>query len=90
VAEPEPFPRQDTEVLPQSLTSGAETPRKREVERTPLIAGVLFIVLAIVLMSGVDLPVGWFGDGGLVWVVLIGGGIALLVNELRRTRRRKT
>jgi hypothetical protein len=89
VAEPEPFPRQDTEVLPQSLTPGAETPRKREVERTPLIAGVLFIVLAIVLMSGVDLSVGWFGDGGLVWVVLIGGGIALLVNELRRTRRRK-
>jgi hypothetical protein len=42
-----------------------------------------------VLMSGVDLSVGWFGDGGLVWVVLIGGGIALLVNELRRTRRRR-
>jgi hypothetical protein len=88
VAEPEPFIRQDTGVLPESRTPGAGTPRKREVERTPLIAGVLFIVLAIVLMSGVDLSVGWFGDGGLVWVVLIGGGIALLVNELRRTRRR--
>jgi hypothetical protein len=90
VAEQEPFPRQDTEVLPESLVPGEETPRKREVERTPLIAGVLFIVLAIVFMSGVDLPVGWFGDGGLVWVVLIGGGIVLLVNELRRTRRRKS
>ena len=75
-------------MFPESPTPDAGTPRRREVERTPLIAGVLFIVLAIVLMSGVDLSVGWFGSGGLIWVVLIGAGIALLVNELRRTRRR--
>jgi hypothetical protein len=82
VAEPEPG--QGTEVLP-----GSDTPvRRREVERTPLIAGVLFIVLAIVLMAGIDLPAGWFGHG-LGWVLLIGGGLALLVNELRRTRRRR-
>jgi hypothetical protein len=89
VAEPEPFPRQATEVLPGPPAPGAGTPRRRDVERTPLIAGVLFIVLAIVLMSGMDLPVGWFGNGGLVWVVLIGGGLALAVNELRRARRRR-
>lgn len=80
---------QDTEVFPEKTAPGAPPARRREVERTPLIAGVLFIVLAIVLMSGVDLSVGWFGDGGLVWVVLIGGGLALAVNELRRARRRR-
>ena len=90
MAEQEPFPRQDTEVLPESFVPGEETPRRRDVERPPLIAGVLFIVLAIVFMSGVDLSVGRFGTGGLVWVVLIGGGIVLLVNELRRTRRGKS
>jgi hypothetical protein len=83
VAEPEPG--QGTEVLP-----GSDNPvRRREVERTPLIAGVLFVVLAVVLMSGIDLSGGWFGHGGLVWVVLIGGGLALLVNELRRARHRR-
>jgi hypothetical protein len=84
VAEPEPNPGQDTEVLP-----GSDTPsRRREVERTPLIAGVLFIVLAIVLMSGIDLSGGWLGHG-FGWILLIGGGLALLVNELRRARRRR-
>jgi hypothetical protein len=89
VAEPQPVARQDTEVFPESTVPDAPGARRREVERVPLIAGVLFIVLAIVLMSGVDLSVGWFGDGGLLWLVLIGGGIALLVNELRRARHRR-
>jgi hypothetical protein len=79
---------QDTEVFPEKTAPGAPPARRREVERTPLIAGALFIVLAIVLMSGVDLSTGWFGHG-YGWVLLIGGGIALLVNELRRARRRR-
>ena len=87
MAEPEPFMGQDTEVFPDTTTPGEPPARRREVERTPLIAGVLFIVLAIVLMSGVDLSAGWFSDG-LGWVLLIGGGLALLVSELRRARRR--
>jgi hypothetical protein len=87
VAEPEPNMGQDTEVFPDTTTSGEPPARRREVERTPLIAGVLFIVLAIVLMSGVDLSAGWFSDG-LGWVLLIGGGLALLVSELRRARHR--
>jgi len=84
---PEPSERQQTEVFPQS-TLGPDAPRKREVERIPLVAGVLFIVVAIVLMSGVDLSAHWFSSG-FGWVLLIGGGLALLVNELRRARRRR-
>ena len=49
--------------------------------------GVVFIVLAIVLMSGVDVSIDWFDDG-IAWVVLIGAGVALLVNEVRKSRRR--
>jgi hypothetical protein len=37
----------------------------------------------------VDLPLGLWTDGGLVWVLLIGGGIALLISELRKARRRR-
>jgi hypothetical protein len=88
VAEPEPNLGQDTDVFPETTTPGEPPARRWEVERTPLIAGVLFIVLAIVLMSGVDLSAGWFSHG-FGWILLIGGGLALLVNELRRTRRRR-
>ena len=62
-------------------------PAKRPVDRVGLVIGVLFIVLAVVLMSGVDLSADWFSQG-FGWVVLIGAGLALLVNELRRARRR--
>ena len=40
-------------------------------------------------MAGVDLPVRLFEDGGFLWVVLIGAGVALLVTELRKARRRR-
>ena len=39
-------------------------------------------------MTGVDLPADWFGHGGFAWILLIGAGVALLVNELRKARRR--
>jgi hypothetical protein len=63
-------------------------PPRRPVDLGALIPGVVFSVLAIVLMTGVDLPLGLWKDGGLVWVLLIGGGIALLISELRKARRR--
>jgi hypothetical protein len=71
-------------------TTGAtvEPPHRRDVEPTPLVAGVLFILLAVLLMTGVDVPAEWFGHG-ITWLLLIGAGIALLVNELRRARRRR-
>jgi hypothetical protein len=62
--------------------------RRREVDPISLISGLLFIALAVLLMAGVDVSVDWFGHG-IAWVLLIGAGLALLVNELRRARRRR-
>ena len=64
-------------------------PPRRRVDLGALIPGVVFSVLAIVLMTGLDLPFGLWRDGGFAWVLLIGGGIALLVSELRKSRRPK-
>ena len=69
-------------------TEDAPPPRRR-VDLGALIPGIVFIVLAIVLMTGVDLPFALWRDGGFVWVLLIGGGIALLLSELRKARRRR-
>jgi hypothetical protein len=71
------------------LTGATVEPvRRRDVEPTPLIAGVLFILLAVLLMAGVDLSADWF-DHGVAWIILVGAGVALLVNELRKARRRR-
>ena len=45
-------------------------------------------LLAVLLMSGVELSAGWFHHG-LAWIALIGAGVALLVNELRKARSRR-
>ena len=71
-----------------STEPAVQPAHRRDVEPTPLVAGVLFILLAVLLMTGVDVPAEWFGHG-IAWVLLIGGGLALLVNELRRARRRR-
>ncbi len=64
-------------------------PQRRGVDLTALVPGLVFVVLAVVLMAGAVLPLGLVTDGGLLWLVLIGGGVALLVSELRRARRRR-
>ena len=61
--------------------------RRRAVDWVALIPGLLFVALAITLMTGIELFL--FENGGLVWVALIGGGVALLVSELRKVRRTK-
>ncbi len=93
MAEPygqEPTGRQETEVFPDDLlvTKDAPEPTRRHLDVGALVAGTVFVVLAIVLMSGVDLPADWF-DHDLGWLVLIAAGVALLVNELRKARRRR-
>jgi hypothetical protein len=71
------------------LATEDAAPPKRRVDLVALIPGVVFSVLAIVLMTGIDLPIGLWRNGGFAWVLLIGGGIALLVSELRKARRRR-
>ena len=78
----EEFRTLETETPPQKL------PERRRPDLIALIPGVIFTVIAIVLMTGVDLPGTIFRDGGLVWVLLIGAGVLLLLGELRKLRRR--
>ncbi|MGY5884786.1 hypothetical protein [Modestobacter lacusdianchii] len=88
MAEHDPYGRQQTEVLPGGLPAEDDAAPRRDVDALPLVAGILFIGLAVLLMTGVTLPLDWFSHG-FSWVLLIGAGIALLVNELRRARRRR-
>ncbi|MGZ4570917.1 MAG: hypothetical protein ACXVX8_08300 [Blastococcus sp.] len=62
-------------------------PVRRRVDLVALVPGIVFVVLAVVLMTGVNLPTTLFRHGGVLWILLIGGGVALLIGELRRTRR---
>ena len=71
------------------LDTEVATPARRSVDLTALVPGVIFIVLAIALMAGVELPQRLWDGGGFLWILLIGGGIALLVSELRKARRRR-
>jgi hypothetical protein len=76
------------EVLPLPTEDPPAPPRPR-VDLLALIPGVAFIALAVVLMTGVILPVSVFSGGGVLWAVLIVAGIAMLLRERRRTRRRR-
>ena len=77
------------ETVTPLATEDAPPPRRR-VDLGALIPGVFFVVLATVLMTGVDLPFGLWRGGGFVWVLLVVAGLALLVSELRKARRRRT
>ena len=70
-------------------TEDAAPPRRR-VDLVALVPGILFAVLAVTVMTGLELPELFVRDGGLFWVALIGIGIALLVSELRKARRRSS
>ena len=63
-------------------------PPRRRPDLGALIPGLLFMALAIVVMSPADLPEELF-DGVLVWIVVVVAGVSLLVSELRRSRRRR-
>ena len=64
-------------------------PGRRPVDAISLVAGLVFAVLGALTALGVDLPDGVLWDGGVLWLLLIGGGVALLVTELRRARRHR-
>jgi hypothetical protein len=80
---------QEWQPLTPSATEDAVAPHRRIPDLGALIPGVVFIVLAIVLMAGVELPSELWADGGVLWILLLGGGIALLVSELKKARRRR-
>ncbi|MBN1093922.1 hypothetical protein JKP75_15995 [Blastococcus sp. TML/M2B] len=69
-------------------TEDGGTPARRRPDLGALIPGLVFIALAVLLMSPADLPQELF-DGVLAWIVVILAGIALMVSELRRMRRRR-
>jgi hypothetical protein len=70
-------------------TESPAPPRRRSADPVALVAGIVFAVLGVLVALGVDFPDGVLWDGGVVWLLLIGAGVALLVTELRRARRRR-
>lgn len=74
-------------VTPQEIEDAA--PPRRGPDLVALVPGALFVVLALTLMTGLELPEALVRDGGLFWIVVVGTGIALLVAELRKARRRR-
>jgi hypothetical protein len=64
-------------------------PARRRVDLVALVPGVLFSLLAIAFLIGANVSLGVFRNGGVLWVLLIGGGAVLLVRELRRTRQQR-
>ncbi len=75
----------DPPVLPAAAPA---EPRRRTPDLTALVPGLVFVVIALLGFTGAVLPLGVFEDGGVLWLVLIGAGVALLVSEVRRARRR--
>lgn len=59
------------------------------VDLVALVPGVAFITIAVVLLTGVTVPLSIFRDGGVLWALLVVAGVALLLRELRRARRRR-
>ncbi len=74
-----------------SWTGTAEQPAgqasgRRSPDVVALVAGALFVLVAVLALVGTALP-GWVFGGGLVAAVLVAVGTVLLVTELRRLRR---
>ena len=81
-------PKQSVSWQPvEPLQTESPAPDQRKVDVGALVAGIVFVVLAITLMTGLEIPEA-LADGGIVWLLLVGAGVALLVSELRRARGR--
>jgi hypothetical protein len=75
------------EVAPLPNEYPPPAPRRR-LDPVALVFGVVFVGLAVVLMSGVTIPGLLFHNGGILWALLIAGGVVILAGELRKGRRR--
>ncbi|RBY93451.1 hypothetical protein DQ237_17700 [Blastococcus sp. TF02-8] len=78
--------RQWQEVQSLATEDRPEPPPQRGVDLVALVPGLLFVLLAVAALAGVDLA--FLTGGGLIWILVIGAGLALLVQELRRARHR--
>jgi hypothetical protein len=78
----------DWQAITPLSTEDPAPPARRRPDPVSLVLGVAFMVWAVVLMAGVHLPTAVWRDGGLGWVLLVVGGLALMVTEVRRARRR--
>ena len=73
-------------VTPLSTEDEDRAPR-RSFDAVALVAGVVFLVVAVMGLSPLDFAFGFFADGGILWLLLVGAGVVLLARELRRSRR---
>lgn len=78
----------DWQTVTPLSTEDPGRPARRSVDVVALVAGIVFVVFAVLGLTDLTLNVGFLADGGIMWLVLVGAGVALLVNELRRARRR--
>ena len=75
-------------VAPLEVEDRPQPQPRRRFDVVSLVAGLVFIVFAVTVMVDVGLPVWLVEDGGVLWILLIGAGAALLVRELRKARHR--
>ena len=78
----------DWQTITPLTTEDEDRVPRRSLDVVALVAGAVFVLFAVLGLSGLSLNAGFLADGGILWLVLIGAGVALLVNELRRARRR--
>jgi hypothetical protein len=64
-------------------------PARRGVDLVALVPGVVFTLLALVVLVGGSLPGRLFQNGGVLWGLLIVGGVLMLGSELRKARSRR-
>jgi len=76
------------EIAPLPSEDPPVPPRPR-VDLVALVPGVAFITIAVLVLTGVDVPMTIFRDGGVLWALLIIAGVALLLREVRRSGRRR-
>ena len=63
-----------------------DRPAPRRVDLVALVAGVVFVVIAVAGLTDITVGLDALAGGVLLAIVLIGAGVALLVSELRRAR----
>jgi hypothetical protein len=78
----------DWQTVTPLSTEDPDQRTRRSVDVVALVAGIVFVLFAVLGLTDLTLDVGFLADGGIMWVVLVGAGVALLVNELRRARQR--